>query len=1298
MFLNSRESRRGVAILIASNLQYTVNQEYRDTHCNIIALNITICNVQILLVGIYGPNSNDAAFFEFLRSVFSENRHLPIVCAGDWNTTYSTEPANSNIDVLNMSNPPSLIRSGWLAELYEEFFLSDPFRALHFDKKEFSFVPKTGKKNRSRIDFFLISDRLLHLCNKCYISDALITDLFDHKSIFLSFNVTLKPKKHFVNSAIFNHPRFEAVVSTSVIETYLHHAQEEQEDVDIQEGLLHVGRLINLISRCNELDFLIAFEGNSQEKTTDLQRCSDELTMLVNTLPDPDRLNDIILNCSPDIFLEVLMGNIRNSLIGFQTWHKKVKTARANSIILNLTKLKNNYNENYNLIFSLEKELTQIRDEELSGKIRDIKLFEHLHNEKPSPLFLALIKSKVTDDLSCIKDDNGEDFTSEKDRTAYITNFFADIYREKKSNTKIDYNHCIQEFLGPEIVNNPVVQGSRITVQEREELDRPLSIQELDDSLKNCNLKSAAGADGFSNRLIKLCWHYLRIPLFNYANFCYDSGILTPNFRSACIKLIPKKGDVSKLKNWRPISLLSNMYKIISRAINARLNKVVNRICSRAQKGYNPERYVQEVLINVCETIAHCKSKNLKGAVLAVDMAKAFDSLNHDYIKAVYRFFGMGEGIIKWLNLLGHRRQACIIMGDSSFSGTFDLETGRAQGDNLSPNIFNFCEQILIFKLELDNNILCIPRPTPAQIAVEEEVYSVEVNRLTQKNESLADDNTVLTLIQRDSLLSIKTALEKFSVISGLHCNFDKTALLPIINPSVQELGWIEEAGFTVVNNLKLLGAEITVNPDDNMLNFNNIYNKIIRQVSFWSRFKLSLTGRIAIAKSFLMSQLNYLGCIFRPSDAQMTAIQQVINDFIRKNFKISDNRLYLQPERGGIGFFNLRQFLEGQRCTWLLRAHKKCIDNWRYDLCMSAPHTNPLFIRASDVNRNEHPILYDICCAYEEFYNNFCLYQLNYRASQIFENSLFRDPVTNSKITRDFFGDVFYNLYRNRIRSLRYMDCFNDLGFRTLAEFREIGLPLTFATWMRLRSCITAFRPVAATGTTTSIETFVRGWKKGGKKIRFIFQQVATLNYSYTRSRCFTTFSGLAGVLPSADYNLSPWTAFWNIHSLTNDFRTFIYSTRNNCLPFNNRLNAFLPEVDPSCTYCVLTNNLPAPRDSMSHCFLHCNSVQEFLFSTLELIGINENLEGHEFHKCFWYGESPDGANIAVKNVSYCLIFDSFRYIVFKFRKKRVLPTVGYFLEELVNFIKWTCNFNKKIKLALMSTFPRTNLAGALG
>jgi hypothetical protein len=345
----------------------------------------------------------------------------------------------------------------------------------------------------------------------------------------------------------------------------------------------------------------------------------------------------------------------------------------------------------------------------------------------------------------------------------------------KKRDIPINFEQCIENFLGADICNHPVVQNSKLSLGERDELDRPLTISELDESLKQCNLKSAAGCDGYSNRLIKLCWQHLRFPLFNYANFCFDKGILTHNFRSASIKLIPKKGNLGDIKNWRPISLLSNMYKIISRAINSRLKKIVDRVCSRAQKGCNSNRYVQEVLINVCETIAHFKNNNLRGAVLAVDMAKAFDSLDHDYIKVVFRFFGFGENLIKWLNLLGYKRQACIIMGDGTNSKYLDLDTGRAQGDNLSPNIFNFSEPILIFKLELDTRIEKIPRNFQPIVSAVEAVYSAEANRETCSNESLADDNTVLFMLCKPSISAIKNILNDFAAFSGLHCNFDKT-------------------------------------------------------------------------------------------------------------------------------------------------------------------------------------------------------------------------------------------------------------------------------------------------------------------------------------------------------------------------------------------------------------------------------------------------------------------------------------------------------------------------------------------
>jgi hypothetical protein len=54
-----------------------------------------------------------------------------------------------------------------------------------------------------------------------------------------------------------------------------------------------------------------------------------------------------------------------------------------------------------------------------------------LHNEKPSPLFLTLIRSSKDEDLHCIKDDNGADFTSDELREEHIVNHFAKIYKKK---------------------------------------------------------------------------------------------------------------------------------------------------------------------------------------------------------------------------------------------------------------------------------------------------------------------------------------------------------------------------------------------------------------------------------------------------------------------------------------------------------------------------------------------------------------------------------------------------------------------------------------------------------------------------------------------------------------------------------------------------------------------------------------------------------------------------------------------------------------------------------------------------
>jgi exonuclease III len=306
MLHNSTSSKRGVAILISSQLHYNILYEFRDNNNNMLGVRISIGDCEVLLISIYGPNTNDLSFFQDLRKILNDNQNIPCICAGDWNLTFSTCGTDDNIDILNMNNPPSIYRSGQLAAICEDFSLTDPFRVLHYRSRDYTFVPRHGGRNRSRIDFFLISEGLIAICNKCTIAPSLDTILFDHKHIKLDFGVSLGRSRHFIKPNIFSHSRFKAVVSAAAVETYLQHAARDQPDVDIEEGLLDIGRLINKIKQANELEFEIAFRCPNDELSLQFRVCEEELNNLVNYLPDPSRLDDIILTCQPDTFLEIL--------------------------------------------------------------------------------------------------------------------------------------------------------------------------------------------------------------------------------------------------------------------------------------------------------------------------------------------------------------------------------------------------------------------------------------------------------------------------------------------------------------------------------------------------------------------------------------------------------------------------------------------------------------------------------------------------------------------------------------------------------------------------------------------------------------------------------------------------------------------------------------------------------------------------------------------------------------------------------------------------------------------------------
>jgi exonuclease III len=211
-YYNSTKNSRGVGILINKKLNIVVRDILKDEQENILSLCITYDNVTFRCISVYGPNTNDDLFFINLGNILAQNQNIPTILGGDWNLTGSIMDSNLNIDIINMAHPPSIFRSRLLYNLCEEYSLVDPFRALHPDVRDYTYIPRAGTNNRSRLDFFLISSVMLNDVRTCNISEYLGSKLFDHKSINLDFSPAEFSKSRNVFSSTLKHPRFNSIV------------------------------------------------------------------------------------------------------------------------------------------------------------------------------------------------------------------------------------------------------------------------------------------------------------------------------------------------------------------------------------------------------------------------------------------------------------------------------------------------------------------------------------------------------------------------------------------------------------------------------------------------------------------------------------------------------------------------------------------------------------------------------------------------------------------------------------------------------------------------------------------------------------------------------------------------------------------------------------------------------------------------------------------------------------------------------------------------------------------------------
>ena len=133
-----------------------------------------------------------------------------------------------------------------------------------------------------------------------------------------------------------------------------------------------------------------------------------------------------------------------------------------------------------------------------------------------------------------------------------------------------------------------------------------------------------------------------------YTNIFF-SGQLANTMQTGLITLIyKKKGDPNDLKFWRPITLLTVDYKILSKILTSRLNDYINELLNPFQSSGAKERDIINNILNLQIILEYVKENQEDFSVISLDNEKAFDRTEQNFIYKVLTKYGLYTNFLRW--------------------------------------------------------------------------------------------------------------------------------------------------------------------------------------------------------------------------------------------------------------------------------------------------------------------------------------------------------------------------------------------------------------------------------------------------------------------------------------------------------------------------------------------------------------------------------------------------------------------------------------------------------------------------
>ncbi|MBM3938999.1 MAG: hypothetical protein FJ333_10175, partial [Sphingomonadales bacterium] len=351
-------------------------------------------------------------------------------------------------------------------------------------------------------------------------------------------------------------------------------------------------------------------------------------------------------------------------LISRKTKLSLLKNSIANPSQYNIDTYKN-YRNLYNKLLRISR-----------AKYYESSLNENRKNPKKTWELIgeAINKSNVHSKIpELVKD--GVNLIDDKDKANAFNDFFTGI-GSKISNTINDSNTDPQDFLTNRH-DTPLLDLGTIG---------PIHVNDVIKSLPN---KSSQDLEGISLKLLKSVSTIVSVPLSHIFNLSLDQGIFPSALK--CSRTVPvfKNGNKNLCDNYRPISLVPTISKILEKIIAIKLSNHldINKLLYKHQYGFQRGKQTEQNLIHLLNFVSNSLNNNKICMGIFLDIKKAFDCVPHDLLFKKLHGLGIRDKALDWFkSYLTDRRQMCDVNG--SLSDVKHIDIGVLQGSTLGPILF----------------------------------------------------------------------------------------------------------------------------------------------------------------------------------------------------------------------------------------------------------------------------------------------------------------------------------------------------------------------------------------------------------------------------------------------------------------------------------------------------------------------------------------------------------------------------------------------------------------------------------